>query len=204
MALSFFSALRACEEILFEDRETILDVGGHALTGTLSLGADYHNVFDNQLVEHGDYLACRRALHSWLRPQSALSRRAVELKFSSPAYCHWIPLRGIGGGMGIRTPDLLIANETLYQLSYTPKLLISMSYIATPQHKKMLVYTDTERSRHTAPLAAPSETSANFFEVLEMSLVLNTSDRRELLCYKENSQQDQNRRSRPAREDEAP
>jgi succinate dehydrogenase cytochrome b subunit len=26
----------------------------------------------------------------------------------------------IGGGKGIRTPDLLIANETLYQLSYTP------------------------------------------------------------------------------------
>ena len=26
------------------------------------------------------------------------------------------------GGMGIRTPGLLIANETLYQLSYTPKL----------------------------------------------------------------------------------
>ena len=28
----------------------------------------------------------------------------------------------IGGGKGIRTPDLLIANETLYQLSYTPKI----------------------------------------------------------------------------------
>ena len=28
-------------------------------------------------------------------------------------------LRGFGG-KGIRTPDLLIANETLYQLSYTP------------------------------------------------------------------------------------
>ena len=27
-----------------------------------------------------------------------------------------------GGGKGIRTPDLLIANETLYQLSYTPKV----------------------------------------------------------------------------------
>ena len=27
---------------------------------------------------------------------------------------------GNGGGMGIRTPGLLIANETLYQLSYTP------------------------------------------------------------------------------------
>ena len=25
--------------------------------------------------------------------------------------------------MGIRTPDLLIANETLYQLSYTPNLV---------------------------------------------------------------------------------
>ncbi len=28
----------------------------------------------------------------------------------------------ICGGKGIRTPDLLIANETLYQLSYTPDL----------------------------------------------------------------------------------
>jgi hypothetical protein len=27
---------------------------------------------------------------------------------------------GDGGGKGSRTPDLLIANETLYQLSYTP------------------------------------------------------------------------------------
>ena len=26
-----------------------------------------------------------------------------------------------GGAKGIRTPDLLIANETLYQLSYSPK-----------------------------------------------------------------------------------
>jgi hypothetical protein len=26
------------------------------------------------------------------------------------------------GGKGIRTPDLLIANETLYQLSYTPTI----------------------------------------------------------------------------------
>ena len=27
-----------------------------------------------------------------------------------------------GGGKGIRTPDLLIANETLYQLSYIPPM----------------------------------------------------------------------------------
>jgi hypothetical protein len=38
---------------------------------------------------------------------------------------HLIPLRAISGGMGIRTPDLLIANETLYQLSYTPKVDLS-------------------------------------------------------------------------------
>src|ERR1700736_6368023 len=35
-----------------------------------------------------------------------------------PEFC----LREIGGGKGIRTPDLLIANETLYQLSYTPEV----------------------------------------------------------------------------------
>jgi hypothetical protein len=27
------------------------------------------------------------------------------------------------GAKGIRTPDLLIANETLYQLSYSPNIL---------------------------------------------------------------------------------
>ncbi len=32
-------------------------------------------------------------------------------------------LQAVGfGGKGIRTPGLLIANETLYQLSYTPNL----------------------------------------------------------------------------------
>jgi hypothetical protein len=31
-----------------------------------------------------------------------------------------LPGAGPGGGKEIRTPDLLIANETLYQLSYTP------------------------------------------------------------------------------------
>jgi hypothetical protein len=30
------------------------------------------------------------------------------------------------GGKGIRTPGLLIANETLYQLSYTPETLFSV------------------------------------------------------------------------------
>jgi hypothetical protein len=31
-------------------------------------------------------------------------------------------LAGTCGGKGIRTPGLLIANETLYQLSYTPAI----------------------------------------------------------------------------------
>jgi hypothetical protein len=35
-----------------------------------------------------------------------------------------VPPSAVGGGKGIRTPDLLIANETLYQLSYTPIVLI--------------------------------------------------------------------------------
>ncbi|MEY2538878.1 MAG: hypothetical protein QOG67_2618, partial [Verrucomicrobiota bacterium] len=33
-----------------------------------------------------------------------------------------ISLRQIGGGMGIRTPGLVIANDALYQLSYTPEM----------------------------------------------------------------------------------
>ena len=41
----------------------------------------------------------------------------------------------VGGGEGIRTPDLLVANEALYQLSYTPNrgqgLLVTDGPIAT-------------------------------------------------------------------------
>jgi hypothetical protein len=40
--------------------------------------------------------------------------------------------------MGIRTPDLLIANETLYQLSYTPneKTLILTTPHFNPRNPK--------------------------------------------------------------------
>ena len=41
---------------------------------------------------------------------------------SHPLIGSGILLAQICGGKGIRTPDLLIANETLYQLSYTPDL----------------------------------------------------------------------------------
>ncbi len=42
--------------------------------------------------------------------------------------------------MGIRTPDLLIANETLYQLSYTPKFINIISYMESTEARKMLVF----------------------------------------------------------------
>ena len=38
--------------------------------------------------------------------------------------------------MGIRTPDLLIANETLYQLSYTPNLIDFSELHYNPRNKK--------------------------------------------------------------------
>ena len=37
------------------------------------------------------------------------------------------------GGKGTRTPGLLIANETLYQLSYTLVLLAKMALILIPK-----------------------------------------------------------------------
>ena len=42
--------------------------------------------------------------------------------------------------MGIRTPDLLIANETLYQLSYTPNIIDSVSYMISWSKKDACLY----------------------------------------------------------------
>jgi hypothetical protein len=49
-----------------------------------------------------------------------------------------VPLRS-GGGMGIRTPDLLIANETLYQLSYTPKTSDPQGLTDISESQRMLL-----------------------------------------------------------------
>ncbi len=38
-----------------------------------------------------------------------------------------------GGAMGSRTPDLLIANETLYQLSYDPTQVCAEGYSIAPK-----------------------------------------------------------------------
>lgn len=41
--------------------------------------------------------------------------------------CVWVFTSQNGGAKGIRTPDLLIANETRYQLRHSPKDLISLA-----------------------------------------------------------------------------
>ena len=41
--------------------------------------------------------------------------------------------------MGIRTPDLLIANETLYQLSYTPEPLANKELTEISEEREMLL-----------------------------------------------------------------
>ena len=61
------------------------------------------------------------------------------------------------GGKGIRTPDLLIANETLYQLSYTPILPLKNGSLESGKNlvyppllsTAILLYgTNTAQTRH--------------------------------------------------------
>src|SRR5437762_13944622 len=67
--------------------------------------------------------------------QAIVSKRRRESCDTRPASAEAPPrqpslfaaIRAEPGGKGIRTPGLLIANETLYQLSYTP------SCLATPR-----------------------------------------------------------------------
>ena len=76
-------------------------------------------------------------VHEHLALAGALSTGTAQVKFATdglaccPVTSYKLLTVGVSldtsvacveksGGMGIRTPDLLIANETLYQLSYTP------------------------------------------------------------------------------------
>ncbi len=54
-------------------------------------------------------------------PTMQAGRAPASRKLKSHAVQRSEQVKG-RGGMGIRTPDLLIANETLYQLSYTPNV----------------------------------------------------------------------------------
>ena len=40
----------------------------------------------------------------------------------------------LGGAMGIRTPDLLIANETRYQLRQCPNNAATLPHLGNPRH----------------------------------------------------------------------
>ena len=61
--------------------------------------------------------------------------------------------------MGIRTPDLLIANETLYQLSYTPNKSAS-SYLRDNLQTSCPVYIATERWRQIVSSLVGSHASS--------------------------------------------
>jgi len=73
--------------------------------------------------------------------------------------------------MGIRTPDLLIANETLYQLSYTPNLIdFNELHGNLPEQERWLsipAQTD-EGKRHPS---ATKRNNSQLLKVLRMSLV---------------------------------
>ena len=45
-----------------------------------------------------------------------------------------VPGRPSGGAEGIRTPDLLIANETRYQLRHSPKNVGNHNTVMTRRH----------------------------------------------------------------------
>src|SRR5690349_18948527 len=75
-------------------------------------------------------LACRRVARSAgarnferRRPSLRLRRDSLRSRFTTQAKT---------GGKGIRTPGLLIANETLYQLSYTPVLPMKIDSAKIP------------------------------------------------------------------------
>jgi hypothetical protein len=56
--------------------------------------------------------------------------------------------------MGIRTPDLLIANETLYQLSYTPNMINLRKLHGDLREQDRCLSVPYKRMEPTAPLSA--------------------------------------------------
>jgi hypothetical protein len=64
--------------------------------------------------------ACAKALHDDFVPIALPLIAAWQSNRGSHPKIHYLE-KG-GGGMGIRTPDILLAKQTLYQLSYTPAM----------------------------------------------------------------------------------
>ena len=55
-----------------------------------------------------------------LRSHPFTGGKGIDLAALDPCFALELRSHPLTGGKGIRTPGLLIANETLYQLSYTP------------------------------------------------------------------------------------
>ena len=67
--------------------------------------------------------------------------------------------------MGIRTPDLLIANETLYQLSYIPQILyfkLQPSHFKHPTHPFMNLELQVIIQKESASLPRESASRGGF------------------------------------------
>ena len=71
-------------------------------------------------------LACQAVVFEARRPDRIESPPSVAAATSGVT----APKAFGAGGKGIRTPGLLIANETLYQLSYTPELFSAAEFNA--------------------------------------------------------------------------
>ena len=79
---------------------------------------DHQNEHNGRVAAQADHLIIVRTLDFGVIEQGRLDRdvKGSQRSPRSPQ----IPRNQSGGGKGIRTPGLFIANEALYQLSYTP------------------------------------------------------------------------------------
>ena len=90
-------------------------VGVTGVTVTAEIGSRVASRIHCAIGFGGDRWTKGRKRSSWITNGRKTQDRVSE-------WAERVAERNLGGGgaEGIRTPDLLIANETLYQLSYTP------------------------------------------------------------------------------------
>ena len=80
----------------------------------------------NTAIDHRSLFCVRLSLTPASGFPNKAARPLPRHRETSPSACPGSPPgfhRESGGGMGIRTPGLVIANDALYQLSYTPEIL---------------------------------------------------------------------------------
>src|SRR6266566_6570086 len=94
----------------------------------------------SQSRRHQPKSPCERIFWTGILSRSSQQKGPSSLKLRRDSLRS--PLRAKTGGKGIRTPDLLIANETLYQLSYTPNMLNMSSLCAGSHCRFSVLHTD--------------------------------------------------------------